>query len=111
LPGGFVIDSGLADGGFTTAWVAGTSAFGLLTGAAWRAALRQPAIDDRGCLGGVRGLVPATVLDEEGRFSRWAGVDLNAVKPVLVTDEIDIVVIGGAGDLEALDCQAWDTFA
>jgi hypothetical protein len=43
--------------------------------------------------------VPAAALDEEGRFARLAGVDLNTFKPVLVTDEVDIVVIGGVGDL------------
>lgn len=48
----------------------------------------QPVPDDGCSFGGVGGVVPSAVLDEEWRLPAWGGVDLDAAGLVLVAGEV-----------------------
>src|SRR5580700_4366388 len=71
----------------------------------WRAVLLQVTADDGGRLGDFRGEVTAAVFDVERRLSVWAGVELDLITLMLVADEVDVVVVCGVSDLQALDDQ------
>jgi hypothetical protein len=67
--------------------------------------LLQVAADDGGGLADFCGFVTAAVFDVERRLPVGGGVELNATKPVLVADEVDVVVVGTVSDRQALDDQ------
>jgi hypothetical protein len=75
-----------------------------------RPATVQPGKDDRCCLLRIRCLRPAAVIDfdQEWRPPIRPGPDLNPVTPVLITDEVDIVVICPVTHDQPLDNQPRD---